>query len=166
MRKIYGGCSLFAIVCYMLAHRPHQQQLRCAFTMRGDLKMTAAEYGFGRRHLSYWAYFLFEVLVQHHPGEGGRAHLDHAHHDLLGHLRDGHGLRHSGTTSFGIIRFLLGMGEAGFFPGLILYFTYWLRPATMPGSSCWASWSGCRLPSALGKRRSRAGCSVCRACSA
>ena len=23
------------------------------------------------------------------------------------------------------IRFLLGMGEAGFFPGLILYFTYW-----------------------------------------
>ena len=31
----------------------------------------------------------------------------------------------TGTTSFVIVRFLLGMAEAGFFPGLILYFTYW-----------------------------------------
>ena len=27
-------------------------------------------------------------------------------------------------TSFGIVRFLLGVAEAGFFPGIILYFTY------------------------------------------
>src|SRR5215831_19959462 len=31
----------------------------------------------------------------------------------------------TGSTSFGIVRFLLGVAEAGFFPGLILYFTYW-----------------------------------------
>ena len=31
----------------------------------------------------------------------------------------------TGTTSFAVVRFLLGMAEAGFFPGLILYFTYW-----------------------------------------
>src|SRR5205823_7549731 len=31
----------------------------------------------------------------------------------------------TGSTSFGIVRFLLGIAEAGFFPGLILYFTYW-----------------------------------------
>src|SRR5207302_6211496 len=30
-----------------------------------------------------------------------------------------------GTTSFAVIRFLLGVAEAGFFPGLVLYFTYW-----------------------------------------
>ena len=29
------------------------------------------------------------------------------------------------STSFGIVRFLLGVAEAGFFPGIILYFTYW-----------------------------------------
>ncbi len=28
-------------------------------------------------------------------------------------------------TAFGIVRFLLGVAEAGFFPGIILYFTYW-----------------------------------------
>src|ERR1019366_6824898 len=31
----------------------------------------------------------------------------------------------TGSTSFAIVRFLLGLAEAGFFPGIILYFTYW-----------------------------------------
>ena len=31
----------------------------------------------------------------------------------------------SGTTSFYLMRFLLGVAEAGFFPGIILYLTYW-----------------------------------------
>ena len=30
-----------------------------------------------------------------------------------------------GPTSFVIIRFFLGVAEAGFFPGVVLYFTYW-----------------------------------------
>ena len=29
------------------------------------------------------------------------------------------------STGFNILRFLLGVGEAGFFPGIILYLTYW-----------------------------------------
>lgn len=31
----------------------------------------------------------------------------------------------NGTTMFYVMRFLLGAAEAGFFPGIILYFTYW-----------------------------------------
>jgi ACS family tartrate transporter-like MFS transporter len=31
----------------------------------------------------------------------------------------------TGATSFSVIRFLLGAAEAGFFPGIVLYFTYW-----------------------------------------
>jgi ACS family tartrate transporter-like MFS transporter len=34
-----------------------------------------------------------------------------------------------GPTSFLIIRFLLGVGEAGLFPGIILLFTYWFPDA-------------------------------------
>src|SRR5436190_11501596 len=30
-----------------------------------------------------------------------------------------------GVTMFYVMRFLLGAAEAGFFPGVILYFTYW-----------------------------------------
>jgi ACS family tartrate transporter-like MFS transporter len=32
----------------------------------------------------------------------------------------------AGPKSFLVIRFLLGMAEAGYFPGVMLYFTYWL----------------------------------------
>ena len=31
----------------------------------------------------------------------------------------------TGSTSFAVVRFLLGVAEAGFFPGIVLYFTYW-----------------------------------------
>ena len=33
------------------------------------------------------------------------------------------------TTQFYILRFLLGAFEAGFFPGIILYLTYWYPAA-------------------------------------
>ena len=35
----------------------------------------------------------------------------------------------AGPTSFVILRFLLGIAEAGFFPGIILYLTYWFPEA-------------------------------------
>jgi ACS family tartrate transporter-like MFS transporter len=31
----------------------------------------------------------------------------------------------TGANSFAVVRFLLGSAEAGFFPGIVLYFTYW-----------------------------------------
>jgi ACS family tartrate transporter-like MFS transporter len=34
-----------------------------------------------------------------------------------------------GTASFFALRFLLGVAEAGFFPGIILYLTYWFPAA-------------------------------------
>ena len=36
----------------------------------------------------------------------------------------------SGQTSFYVMRFLLGVAEAGFFPGIILYLTYWFPART------------------------------------
>jgi MFS transporter, ACS family, tartrate transporter len=45
-------------------------------------------------------------------------------HDHLGILA-GLTAMVTGTTSFGVVRFLLGAAKAGFFPGLVLYFTYW-----------------------------------------
>src|SRR6516225_8128502 len=38
----------------------------------------------------------------------------------------------TGATSFAGVRFFLGVCEAGFFPGMILYFTYWF-PARCRG---------------------------------
>ena len=36
----------------------------------------------------------------------------------------------SGPTSLYVLRFLLGVAEAGFFPGMILYLTYWFPAAS------------------------------------
>src|SRR2546430_9232320 len=33
-----------------------------------------------------------------------------------------------GPISFFVLQFLLGLAEAGFYPGMILYFTYWFPP--------------------------------------
>ena len=42
-------------------------------------------------------------------------------------------------ASFYLLRFLLGVAEAGFFPGIIYYLTHWYpareRPGPTPGSS-------------------------------
>src|SRR3954469_15774694 len=34
-----------------------------------------------------------------------------------------------GPASFYALRFLLGLAEAGFFPGIVLYLTYWVPPS-------------------------------------
>jgi ACS family tartrate transporter-like MFS transporter len=39
----------------------------------------------------------------------------------------------TGTTSFLIMRFLLGIAEAGFFPGIILYLTFWFPNSVRGG---------------------------------
>ena len=35
-----------------------------------------------------------------------------------------------GAVMFAVLRFLLGLAEAGFYPGILLYFTYWFPSAT------------------------------------
>ncbi len=123
MRKIYWRLLPFAIICYMLAYIDRINSSFAALTMRGDLKMTAAEYGFAVGTF-YWAYFLFEV-----PSNvilekvGARVWITRIM--ITWGIFATATAFVTGTTSFGIVRFLLGMGEAGFFPGLIIYFTYW-----------------------------------------
>src|SRR5579863_6477584 len=132
MRKIYWGLLPFAVVCYLLAYIDRINASFAALTMRGDLKLTAAEYGFAVGTF-YWGYFLFEVpsnVVLEKVGArlwiarimvtwGIFAGLT----ATVGDFAQWTGI--SNTVSLSIIRFLLGASEAGFFPGIVLYFTYW-----------------------------------------
>ena len=123
MRKIYWRLLPFAILCYVLAYIDRINSSFAALTMRGDLNMSAAEYGFAVGTF-YWAYFLFEVpsnIILEKVG----ARVWIARIMITWGIFATATAFVTGTTSFGIVRFLLGMGEAGFFPGLILYFTYW-----------------------------------------
>jgi len=123
MRKVYLRLLPFAIICYILAYIDRINSSFAALTMRGDLNMSAADFGFAVGTF-YWAYFLFEVpsnVIMEKVG----ARIWIARIMVTWGIFATATAFVTGTTSFAILRFLLGMGEAGFFPGLILYFTYW-----------------------------------------
>lgn len=42
-----------------------------------------------------------------------------------------------GATSYIVLRFLLGSAEAGFYPGVILYLTFWLPPSVRSSVMAW-----------------------------
>jgi ACS family tartrate transporter-like MFS transporter len=123
MRKIYLRLLPFAVVSYLLAYIDRINASFAALTMRGDLKITAAEYGFAVGTF-YWGYFLFEVpsnIVLEKVG----ARLWIARIMITWGILAGLTAIVTGPTSFGVVRFFLGVAEAGFFPGIVLYFTYW-----------------------------------------
>src|SRR5436309_5680846 len=60
MRKIYLRLLPFAILSYFLAYIDRINVSFAALTMRGDLNISAGDYGFALG-TSYWGDFLFEA---------------------------------------------------------------------------------------------------------
>jgi MFS transporter, ACS family, tartrate transporter len=123
MRKVYLRLLPFAMLSYFLAYVDRINVSFAALTMRGDLSISAGDYGFALGTF-YWGYFLFEVPSNVILEKVG-ARLWIARIMITWGILAGLTALVTGTTSFGIVRFLLGVAEAGFFPGLVLYFTYW-----------------------------------------
>ena len=123
MRKIYLRLLPFAILSYFLAYIDRINVSFAALTMRGDLDISAAAYGFALGTF-YWGYFIFEVpsnIIMEKVG----ARMWIARIMITWGLLAGATAAVTGSTSFGVVRFFLGVAEAGFFPGILLYFTYW-----------------------------------------
>src|SRR6516165_11961896 len=123
MRKVYLRLLPFAVLSYVLAYIDRINVSFAGLTMRGDLGMSAATFGLAVG-MFYWGYFIFEVpsnLVLEKVG----ARIWIARIMITWGILAGLTAAVSGSTGFAIVRFLLGVAEAGFFPGIILYFTYW-----------------------------------------
>jgi ACS family tartrate transporter-like MFS transporter len=123
MRKIYWRLLPFAVLSYFLAYIDRINVSFAGLTMRDDLAMSAAAFGFALGTF-YWGYSVFELpsnLIMEKVG----ARLWIARIMITWGILAVITATVTGSTSFGIVRFLLGVAEAGFFPGLILYFTYW-----------------------------------------
>jgi ACS family tartrate transporter-like MFS transporter len=123
MRKIYLRLLPFAIFTYFLAYVDRINISFAGLTMQGDLQLTATAFGFAGGTF-YWGYFLFEVpsnVVLEKVG----ARLWIARIMITWGIFAGLTSLVTGSTSFAVVRFFLGAAEAGFFPGIILYFTYW-----------------------------------------
>jgi ACS family tartrate transporter-like MFS transporter len=123
MRKVYMRLLPFAILTYFLCYVDRINVSFAGLTMRGDLDMSAAAFGFAAGTF-YWGYFVFEVpsnVIMEKVG----ARLWIARIMITWGILSGLTAMVTGSSSFAVVRFFLGVAEAGFFPGLVLYFTYW-----------------------------------------
>src|SRR6202789_2939977 len=123
MRKIYLRLLPFAVLSYFLAYIDRINGSFAALTMRGDLDLSATVYGFAVGTF-YWGYFIFEVpsnIIMEKVG----ARIWIARIMITWGILAAATAAVTGSTSFAAVRFLLGLAEAGFFPGIVLYFTYW-----------------------------------------
>ena len=123
MRKVYLRLLPFAVLSYVLAYIDRINVSFAGLTMRGDLDISAGTFGFAVG-MFYWGYFIFEVPSNVILEKVG-ARVWIARIMITWGILAGLTAMVTGPTSFAIVRFLLGVAEAGFFPGLILYFTYW-----------------------------------------
>ena len=114
--------------------------------METDLGIGAAAYGLGAG-LFFVGYAIFEVpsnmLLQRY---GARAWL--ARIMLTWGVVAMSMAFVKGETSFYVLRFLLGAAEAGFFPGIIYYFTQWL-PSSERGKAMAIFLSGSAIASVI-----------------
>lgn len=123
MRKVYLRLLPFAIVTYFFCFIDRVNVGFAALTMNKDLGLTASMFGFAAGAF-FWGYCLFEVpsnLIMEKVG----ARLWIARIMITWGILSGATAFCTGPYSFLVLRFLLGVAEAGFFPGLVLFFTYW-----------------------------------------
>jgi ACS family tartrate transporter-like MFS transporter len=123
MRKVYLRLLPFAVFSYILAYIDRINVSFAGLTMRGDLNMSAGTFGFAVG-MFFWGYFVFEVPSNVILQKLG-ARIWIARIMITWGILAGRTATVTGSTSFAIVRLLLGVAEAGFFPGLILYFTFW-----------------------------------------
>lgn len=140
--KVSARLLPLLFVCYIIAYLDRVNVGFAKLQMAASLQFSDAVYGFGAG-IFFIGYFLFEVpsnLILERVGARvwiarimitwGIVSASFAYVTEIpwGPLPALFGLPHD-EFSFYALRLLLGMAEAGFFPGIILYLTYWFPSA-------------------------------------
>ena len=123
MRKLFIRLTPLLMVLYIIAYLDRVNISFAALTMNKDLGLDAYTYGWGAG-IFFIGYFIFEIpsnLILARVGA----------RRWIARILFTWGIVAvamawvEGPKSFLVMRFLLGVAEAGFFPGVILYLTYW-----------------------------------------
>jgi MFS family permease len=123
MRQVSLRLVPFLMLCYFFAFVDRVNAGFAALQMNKDLGLSSSVFGLGGG-IFFIAYFLFEVpsnLVLEKVG----ARIWIARIMITWGIISAAMAFVVGPYSFYLLRFLLGAAEAGFFPGIILYLTYW-----------------------------------------
>ena len=127
MRRITWRLLPFFMVCYFISYVDRVNAGFAALQMNKDLGLTQAAFGLGGG-LFFIAYIIFEVpsnLAMQKVGARiwiARIMISWGIVGILSAFA-------VGPITFYLGRFLLGAAEAGFFPGVILFLTYWFPAA-------------------------------------
>jgi D-galactonate transporter len=111
------------LLCYIVAYLDRVNVGFAKLQMAGELGFSDAVYGLGAG-MFFIGYFFFEVpsnIILHRVG----ARVWIARIMVTWGIVSGGMMFIQTETQFYVMRFLLGLAEAGFFPGIILYLTYW-----------------------------------------
>src|SRR5262249_16053667 len=125
IRKIRTRIIPFVFVLFVIAFVDRVNIGFAALTMNKELAITSQQYGF-LAGIFFFGYFIFQVpsnLLLHKIGARiwiARILLTWGLVAILtGFAKTAYHLY--------VLRFLLGVAEAGYFPGIVLYLTYWFR---------------------------------------
>jgi sugar phosphate permease len=123
-RHVFRRLVPFLLLMYVIAFLDRSNVSFAQKEFQADFGISAASYAFGAG-LFFVGYAVFEIpsnILLHRVGARW----------WLARIMVSWGIVAAafvfvqGPTSFYILRFLLGITEAGFFPGVILYLTYWV----------------------------------------
>jgi ACS family tartrate transporter-like MFS transporter len=121
--KVSARLVPFLITCYFVAYLDRVNVGFAALTMNTDLGLSASAFGFGAG-VFFLTYFLFEVPSNLFLERvGARSWI--ARIMFTWGVVSGATAFIVGETSFYVVRVLLGIAEAGFFPGIIFFLTLW-----------------------------------------
>jgi ACS family tartrate transporter-like MFS transporter len=130
IRKISYRIVPFLMLCYFVAFVDRVNVGFAALQMNKDLGLSASAFGLGGA-LFYVTYILLEIpsnVIMERVG----ARLWIARIMITWGLVSAGTAFITGPNTYYLSRLLLGAAEAGFFPGVILYLTYWF-PAQYRG---------------------------------
>ncbi|OBS41175.1 MFS transporter [Pseudomonas syringae] len=127
MRRVAWRLLPFLILCYLIAIIDRGNIGMASLQMNHDLGLSPAIFGFASS-LFFVSYFLVEVPSNLALQKFG-ARIWIARIMITWGLISAGTAFVQGANSLYVMRFLLGAAEAGFFPGVLLYMTYWLPSA-------------------------------------
>ncbi|MEI2264362.1 MFS transporter [Erwinia sp. CGal63] len=124
VRKVVWRILPFLIVCYLIAIIDRGNIGMASLQMNEDLGLSKAVFGLASS-LFFVGYFLFEVPSNLAMQKIGAKIWISRIMISWGIISVCTAFVESANTLY-VLRFLLGAAEAGFFPGVILYLTYWI----------------------------------------
>ena len=123
LKKLNRKIIPFVIICYFVANLDKTNISIAALQMNADLGLTASMYGLGVG-MFYISYIIFEIPSNVIMTRIGARIWIARIMITWGIVSAGMSLVHTPTQLY-VMRFLLGMAEAGFTPGIIYYISCW-----------------------------------------